>query len=148
MPLREPSIRPKFDFAAVKRRRGLKTPKSRDKEAEKILQQVLVSTGGSKDARDGQDFALDFSSLGLESLPVEFFEDEFLYEKCVQFLVAIDLSDNSLKYIDSEIGDFERIKRLDLSKNRQVIQLSTVKRVSLNKIHNPFRNLVELGLRL
>ena len=118
MPPRKNTVRPNFDFATMQRRRKLKSEKSRDKEADRILRLVLKRTGGIRIDGENRTFSLKFSGLQLESLPIEIFEDEFLYEKCERFLVGLDLSANNLKFLDKELGDFGQLKTLDCSKNR------------------------------
>ena len=119
MPLRQPSARPHFDYATIQRRRNLKTPSGRKKEADRILRQVLKRTGGKVTSfDDGKNFGLDFSSLGLETLPNELFEDEFLHENCEKYLVELNVSENNLKSLDSEISDFIHLKTLDCSRNK------------------------------
>ena len=119
MPLRPPSTRPNFDYATTQRRRNLKTPSSRNKEAERILNLVLRRNGGKIfDVGEGKSFGLDFCGLGLANLPCELFEDEFLHEKCEKYLVALNVAGNNLKSLDVEIGDFANLKSLDCSKNK------------------------------
>ena len=119
MPLRQPSTRTYFDYATVQRRRNLKTASGRNKEADRILRQVLKRTGGRLiEHAQGRNFGLDFSALELEKLPVELFEDEFLYEKCEKYLLELNVSQNNLKFLDAEVGDFVNLKFLDCSKNR------------------------------
>lgn len=48
------------------------------------------------------------------------FEDEFLYEKCEQYLSSLDVSENSLTQLDSEIGDFKEMRYLNCAKNKWV----------------------------
>ena len=121
MPLRKPTVRSNLDFATVQRRRSLKTFAARNKEANRVLSKVFRRIGGRANYdEDGTKFRLDFSSLDLEQLPVELFEDEFLYEKCENHLVELNVSDNNLKSLDFEIGDFPSLKILDCSKNRSV----------------------------
>lgn len=118
MPLRKPTVRQNFSFATASRRRRLKTPKGREKEASRILNIVLRRVGGSFQNLPGGKFSLDLSNLELTDIPVELFEDEFLYEKCVNQLVELDLSKNSLRSLDKEIGDFSCLKHLVAASNR------------------------------
>lgn len=119
MPLRKATTRPNLDFATIQRRRNLKTSSGRNKEGDRVLNKVLKRMGGRVLYHDdGKNFSLDFSFLNLETLPCELFEDEFLYEKCEKYLVGLDVSNNNLKSLDAEIGDFLFLKTLDCSKNR------------------------------
>lgn len=47
MPPRKPTVKRTFDFATIQRRRNLKTPRARDREATRVLNKVLKETGGS-----------------------------------------------------------------------------------------------------
>ena len=118
MPLRKPTVRPNFSFATASRRRRLKTLKGREKEASRILSIVLRRVGGSFQNLPNDKFSLNLSNLGLTELPDELFEDEFLYEKCVNQLVELDISKNCLRSLDKELGDFISLNQLFVASNR------------------------------
>ena len=119
MPLRKATNRPNFDFATAQRRRNLKSSAGRIREADRILNQVFKRIGGKIITfDDGKLFGLDFSSLKLNSLPNELFEDEFLFEKCEKYLIELNVSNNELKSLDLEIGDFLHLRTLNCSNNR------------------------------
>ena len=104
--------------ADSERRRHIKTESARLRESLRTLRALLHLVGGSCSLQEGHDFKLVLTGLRLERLPVEFFEDDFLYHHCVAHLVGIDASGNQLKELDEEIGDFENLISLNFSKNK------------------------------
>lgn len=123
MVVRKATVNRKLDFYTVQRRRNLKSEKSRNNEADRILRQVLKRVGGEVvkiDAETDEDlkFGLDLSNLDLKSLPYELFEDEFLNEKCEKYLHFLNVKDNSITLLDKEIGDFVNLVSIDCANNR------------------------------
>ena len=116
MPLRKATK--KHSFADQQYRRSIKTPAAKNKEAKKILINLVKSLGGSVIYLENRQFKLNLSFLDLTSLPVELFEDEFVYKYCITYLVGIEASNNKLEVLDDEIGDFINLVTLDFSKNR------------------------------